>query len=121
MNKLAPLFLIILIVSMWQFPAVAPALSIAFLLFSLAAAIALIFKKHKASENPRPKIVKEVLILIITLLLIIFLGGLAGMFANYYAGLHFGVIAGFIAAIAASFGVGFLVKQGITKIFSKIM
>jgi len=121
MNVIALALFIALIGSMWLFPVGTFALGILFLLFSLSTAIYSIFKKHKGSENPRTKIAKDVLILVIMLLLIIFLGGLAGLFANYYASLHFGRIVGFVAAIAASIVVGYLVKQGITKIFSKNM
>ena len=106
-----------LLASMWLFPAGTFALGIIFLFFSLATAISSIFKKHKGTENSRSKIAKDVLILVITLLLIIFLGGLAGMFANYYASLHFGGVAGFVAAIVASLVVGYLVKTGVVKIF----
>jgi hypothetical protein len=84
--------------------------------FSLSMAVSSIFKKHGQAENPRPKIAKDVFILIITLLLIIFLGGLAGMYANYYASPRFGVVAGFISAIGASFAVGYLVNRGVGKL-----
>jgi len=83
------------------------------LLFSLAIAISSIFKKHKQAENPRPKIAKDILILVITLLLIIFLGGLAGIFANQYANPRF------VSAIAASLAVGYLVKMGAGKLSNK--
>jgi F0F1-type ATP synthase assembly protein I len=117
MNKIAPLFLIILIGSMWQFPSAGPALSIVFLLFTLSMAVSSIFKKHKTSDNPRSKIAKDVLILVVTLLLIIFLGGLAGLIANYYARPRFGIAVGFISAIVVSFLVGYLVNKGAGKIF----
>jgi ABC-type phosphate transport system permease subunit len=110
------LLLIVLIGSIWVFPAVAPALGITLLLFSLAMAISSIFKKHSQAENPRPKIAKDVLILVITLLLIIFLGGLAGMYANHYASPRFGTVVGFVSAIGASFAVGYLVNRGARKI-----
>lgn len=118
MNKIAPLFFIILIGSMWKFPSAAPALSIVFLLFSLAMAISSIFKKHKISENPRPKVAREVLLLIITLLLIIFFGGLAGLITNYYISPYFGTMIGFLAAIIASFLVGYLIRKGMGKFSS---
>jgi len=97
-------------------PAAAPALGITMLLFSLAMAISSIFKKHKGTENSRPKIAKDILILVATILLITFLGGLTGMFANYYASLRFGAVAGFVSAIAASFVVGYFVKKGVGKL-----
>ena len=118
------LLFITLIGSIWLFPSGTFALGIIFLLFSLATAIQVIFKKHKQAENPpfdrlrvNFKIAKDVLILVITLLLILFLGGLAGMYANQYASSRFGIVVGFISAIVASFVVGYLVKTGVTKIF----
>ena len=112
------------ILSMWLYPSATPALGITLLLFSLAIAISSIFKKHSQAENPRPKIARDVLILVITLLLILFLGGLVGMYANYYASPRFGVVAGFVSAIAASFMLalslskgGYLVNRGVGKIF----
>ena len=116
MNIIVLLFFTTFIASTWLFPPVTPALSIAFLLFSLAIAISSIFKKHKQSENPRSKIAKDILILLITFLLILFLGGLAGMYANYYASPRFGGLTGFISAIVASFAVGYLVNRGVGKI-----
>ncbi len=111
------LLFIILISSMWQFPSATPAFGIACLLFSLAVAISSIFKKHEQSENPRPKIVKDVLILVIILLLILVLGGLLGIYANHYVSTRFGVFVGVISAMGASFAVGYLVNKGVGKIF----
>ena len=104
MNFIVLVLFISLIGSMWLFPVGTFAFGIIFLLFSLAVAIYSIFKKHKEAENPRAKIAKDVSILVITLLLIIFLGGLAGMFANYYVSLKFGAIAGLVAAIGTYAG-----------------
>jgi hypothetical protein len=116
MTKIAFLFFFANLLSLWLYPSVAPVLGIAFLLSILAIAISSIFKKHKQTENPRPKIVKDVLILVTTLLLIIFLGGLTGIFANYYASLRFGAVVGFVSAIVASFVVGYLVRWGVGKL-----
>ena len=115
MNMIALLLFVALIISMWLLPSTTPVFGIAMLLFSLAIAISSIFKKHKQAENPRSKIAKDVLILVITLLLITFLGGLTGMFANYYASLRFGAVVGFVSAIAASFVVGYFVRRGMGK------
>jgi heme/copper-type cytochrome/quinol oxidase subunit 2 len=93
-------------------------ISLLIFLFSLAISVRYIFKKHKHSENFRVKIAKDILILVITLLLIIFLGGLAGLFANQYASPRFGAVVGFVSAIAASLAVGYLVKMGAKKISS---
>jgi drug/metabolite transporter (DMT)-like permease len=94
-------------------------ISLFILLFSLAIAVRYIFERHKYSENPRPKIAKDILILILTLLIITFLSGLAGMFANHYASPRFGAVAGFVSAIAASLAVGYLVKMGARKLNNK--
>jgi len=111
MNILALLLFIALIGSIWLLPSATPMLGIAMLLFVISS----IFKKHKQAENPRSKIAKDVLILVITFLLITFLGGLTGMFANYYASLRFGAVVGFVSAIAASFVVGYFVRRGMGK------
>jgi hypothetical protein len=113
---LSVVFLLAIFISLSLFPSATPVLGIVFLLFSLAIAISSIFKKHKQAENPRPKIAKDILILILTLLLIIFLGGLAGMFANHYASLRFGAVVGLVTAMAVSFVVGYFVKKGVGKI-----
>lgn len=110
-----PLLLFTLL-SLWYFPYATPALGIASLLFSLAIAILFIFEKHKQAENPHSKITKDILVLIFTLLLIIFLSGLAGMFANHYVSLRFGAVAGFVSAILVSFAVGFAVRWGVGKL-----
>jgi hypothetical protein len=96
-------------------------LGIVLLFFILGMALSSIFEKHKQAENPRPKIAKDVLILVLTFLAIIFLGGLAGMFANHYASPRFGTVAGFVSALAASFVVGYLVKKGVGKVGGRKM
>lgn len=116
MNIIALLFFIALIGSMWLLPSATPMLGIALLLFSVIMATSAIFKKHKGSEKPSLKIAKDISIFILTLLIISFLGGIAGLFANTYASLHFGTVAGIVSAIAASFAVGYLVKKGMGKI-----
>jgi TRAP-type uncharacterized transport system fused permease subunit len=110
------LLLVAIIASSWQSPALAGILSVILLLLSLLMAILSIFKKHKQAERPRSQIAKDVLVLVTTLLLIIFLGGLAGTFANYFASLRFGAVVGFVSAIGASFVVGYLVRWGIGKL-----
>lgn len=115
-KKLLPIIPMILLLatllSMKWRPSAAPLLGMTLVFFTLAISISSIFEKHKGTENPRPKIAKEVLALVATLLLIIFLGGLAGLFANYYASPRFGAAAGFVSALAASFTVGYFVKKG---------
>jgi len=98
-------------------PSAAPMLGITALLFSLAVSIHSIFQKHKQAENSRAKIIKDVLILVFTLLLIIFLGGLAGLCAAQYAGSQgWGMTAGFVLAMLASFAVGYAVHRVAGKI-----
>lgn len=110
------LFLLLLVITLWEFPFVTPLLGVFFVCFSLAISISSIIKKHKQSENPSLKILKEILVLILTLSLAILLGGLAGMYANGYASLYFGVVVGVCCALVASFTIGYLVKWGIRKI-----
>ena len=94
-------------------PSFAPILGILSLLFSLTIAISSIIKKHNSAENPRLMVARDILILMITLLLILCVGSLAGLFANYYVSIHFGTIAGFVSAIVVSFSVGYVIKIGI--------
>jgi len=119
MNILALLLFSAFIGSMWLLPSATPILGVVLILFSLAIAISSIVKKHKQVENPCPKIAKDVLIFVLTLLLFIFFGGLAGLFANHYASLRFGAVVDFVSAIAASFAVGYLVKMGAGKLSNK--
>jgi hypothetical protein len=115
---LAPLNLLLLIstfLSLWLYPPSTFALAVVTLLFSLGTAIYSIFDKYKGSENSRPKIAREMLILMATLLLIVFLGGLAGLFANSYFSPRFGETIGLLSALVASFAVGYLVKKGIGR------
>lgn len=110
------ILIFITLISFWIFPTATPWLGIASILFSLAIAIYTIFEKHKESENPRLKITKDILILLLTFLLIIFLGGITGLFVNYHVRQSFGPITGFLFAILASFTVGYLIKVGIKKL-----
>jgi len=92
-------------------------LFIVFFFFSLAVSIHSIFQKHKQAENSRAKIIKDVLILVFTLLLVILLGGLAGLFAVQHAGSQgWGMTAGFVLAMLASFTVGYAVNRTARKI-----
>jgi MFS family permease len=109
---------VMMLISLVVYPAVAPILGITILLLSLAIGIYTIFKKHKESKNPRLKIVKDTFILICTIVLISFLGGVAGLFTNFYVGNMFGAMAGFISAMLAGIVVGYLVRNGITKFIS---
>lgn len=114
-SSIAIIFLLFALSSLWLFPTTTPALGIASLLFSLAISIHAIFEKHKGTENPRSKIAKDTLVLILTLLLMAFLGGIAAMLANVQVGMRWGEVAGLISAIAASFVVGYLVRTGMMR------
>jgi hypothetical protein len=110
------MFLIFLLISYWKLPALTPWLSMIFLVVILGVGISTIFSRHKGQENARAKISKDVLILVLTILLISFLGGLAGLFANQYATMQFGQTAGFISALAAGLLMGYLVNRGMRKL-----
>ncbi|MBK6792516.1 MAG: hypothetical protein IPG80_08210 [Anaerolineales bacterium] len=58
-------------------------MGIAFLLFSLALSTYAIYTKHKGTEHARAKILKEVGVMVLTLVIVLFLGGIASMLANY--------------------------------------
>lgn len=116
MKFIALLFFIVMLLSIYLFPTLTFILSVFFLFFSLAISISAILKRHKDAENTYRNITKDILILIFTLLLVIALGGLAGMYANHYATQRFGVIAGVLSALVASFAVGYLVKWSMGKV-----
>ncbi|MCE9646701.1 MAG: hypothetical protein K8S20_11945 [Chloroflexi bacterium] len=107
--------LAVLIFTYWQFPAFLPLVGTALLLFSLGVTISSIFKKHRQSENPRLKIARDIVILLASLVLILFLGGLAGLLANSYTTPRFGTLAGLLCAIGASFAVGYSVNRAVGK------
>lgn len=115
-NLLPILFLCVFAILLWKFPFVMSLLCIFFVCFSLVLSISSILREHKYSENPRLKITKDILILTFTLLLVIALGGIAGMYANQYANQHFGMMAGILFALVASFTVGYLVRWGIGRV-----
>ena len=110
------IFLLFTIFSLWLYPTATPVLGLASLLFSLAISICAIFEKHKGTENPRPKIAKDTLMLVFTVLLVIFLGGIAAMLANFHVSPSFGAVAGIISAITASFAMGYFIKNGVGRL-----
>ena len=118
-KKFIPLFSIFLLLaallSPWLFPSVTFVIGLASLLLSLAFSTYTVIQKHRGTEHARAKILKEAGLLVLTLILVIFLGGLASMLANYQVGIRWGEIAGLVSALAASFMVGYLVKKGVTK------
>ena len=106
------LFLIALI-SVWVIPTFAYIFVLISLLFSLALSTYTIHNKHKGTEHARAKILKEVGVMILTLVIVLFLGGTAAMLANYQVGIRLGEVAGLVSAIGASFVVGYFVRKGI--------
>jgi hypothetical protein len=109
-------FLLIALLSLWLYPSATPALGLASLLFSLALSTYTITQTHKGTENARPKILKEAGVIVLTILLITFLGGLAAMLTNSYVSPSFGVTLGFVSAIAVSFIIGYAVKKGMGRL-----
>ena len=119
-QKYTTLFILLLyiafFISIWLFPSATPALGTVSLLSSLAMAIHAIFEKHKKTEKPRPKIAKDILVLILTILLIAFLGGIAVMLANTYVSLSFGAVVGLVSALGVSFTIGYAIKKGMGRL-----
>lgn len=111
------------LLSLWFYPAATPILGLVALLFSLAISVQPIFEKHKQVENSRSKIFKEIVILILTISLVIIIGGIAGLLVGRVAGAYvevhwqgFGMAAGFVSAILVSFAIGYTVRWGAGKL-----
>jgi fructose-specific phosphotransferase system IIC component len=85
------------------------------LLLSFALSTYAIYTKHAGTEHARSKILKEVGRMVFTLIIIIFLGGIAAMLANYHVGIRWGEAAGLLSAMGASFVVGYLVRKGMLR------
>lgn len=85
------------------------------LLFSVSFSIYTIFQTHKRTPNARIKTAKDILIFLVTFLLILFIGGLAGILANFYISQQFGAVMGFVCAMLVSFAVGYGVRTGFAK------
>ena len=120
MQKYLPIISILLLVvtllSLMLYLIVSPILGILSLLLTLALSTYAIYTKHAGTEHARAKILKEVGMMVLTLVIVIFLGGIASMLANAQVGLRWGVTAGLVSAIAASFGVGYLVRKGMGRL-----
>jgi hypothetical protein len=104
------------ILSLLLYPQIAPILGILTLLLSLSFAMHAIFQKHKGTQNARARISKETIQFLITLILISFLAGLAGLFVNTYISSIYGVGLGLLCALLVSFGVGYLVRRGVRRL-----
>ena len=105
--------LIVTLLTLVFHPSFGSALGILSLLFTLALSTYTIYTKHAWTEHARAKILKELGVMVITLVIVLFLGGIASMLANYQVGIRWGTVAGLVSAIAASFVVGYLVRVGV--------
>ena len=116
MEKNLLLFLIVAaLLSLMFYSMLTPTLGTITLLLSLALSTYAIYTKHAGTENAHAKILKEVGIMVLTLIAVIFLGGVASMLANVQVGMRWGEVAGIVSAIGASFGVGYLVRAGVGR------
>ncbi|NWF63031.1 MAG: hypothetical protein HXY38_01890 [Chloroflexi bacterium] len=117
MQKYLPfLFLVATLVSLAIYPAISPTFGMIALLLSLALSTYAIYTKHTGTEYARAKLLKEVGVMVFTLVIILFLGGLAAMLANYQVGMRWGEAAGLVSALATSFAVGYLVRKGMMRL-----
>jgi hypothetical protein len=117
------MFLLAIFTSLLLFPSAIPALDVIFFVFTFTVAIAFIIEKHKGHEIMCRKVTRDILILTITLLLAVLLGGMVSQSAENVAGAYVevrwaggGMAAAFIAAILASFAVGFAVNRAAGKL-----
>lgn len=119
MKKYVPIIYVFLLVvtllSLVVYSEASFILGVISLLFSLALSTYTIFQTYKGIENARLKVIKEVGMLILTLIVVLFFGGVAAMLANYEAGMRWGEIAGVLSAIGASFVVGYMVRRGMMR------
>ncbi len=120
MQKYLPTISILLLgvtlISFVVYPTISPVLAITSLLLSLTLSTYTISTKHKGTEHARAKILKEVGVMVLTLVIVLFLGGIASMLANAQVGMRWGTVAGLVSAIGASFVVGYLVRVGMGRV-----
>ena len=117
------IFLFVTLLSLVVFPAITPTLGVITLLLSLILSTYTIYTKHAGTEHARAKILKEAGVMVLTLVIVLFLGGIASMLANYQVSMRWGTVAGLVSAITASFaacpepveGVGYLVRVGVGR------
>ena len=98
------------------YPSASSILGMTSLLLSLALSTYTIIQKHAGAENARAKILKEVGVMVLTLIIILFLGGIVAVLTNYQVSMRWGEVAGVVSAIGASFLVGYLVRMGMMKL-----
>ena len=112
---ISALLLLAALLTTWLSPATSPIVGMLSLFLGLALSTHTIIHKHKGTKNARAKILKEASVMVLTLIIILFLGGIAAMLANAQVGIRFGEIAGIVSAIGASFLVGYLVRKGMMR------
>lgn len=117
MSKYLPaLLLIATLVSLMVYSSITPILGIITLFLSFALSTYAIYTKHAGTEHTRNKILKDVGVMVLTLIIVIFLGGVAALLANTQVSEQWGEIAGLISAIAASFAVGYFTRMGMMRL-----
>ena len=118
MKILSPLtlLLIVIIFPLVFYPETGSILGMMFFLSSLFFSIYTIFQTHKGSEYALQKILKDVGMMVLMLIIILFLGGIAAMLVNYQVSMKWGEVAGVVSAIGASFVVGYLVRKGMMQL-----
>lgn len=116
MKKYLPIasssLLAVTLVALVFYPSASSILGIISLLLSLALSTYAIYTKHKRTEHARAKILKEVGVMVLILIIILFLGGTAAMLANYQVGMRWGELAGLVSAIGASLEPALSVSKG---------
>jgi hypothetical protein len=115
-NILLILLPIIALLSIFIYPNATLALGGVTLLVSIALAVHNIIQKHKGKPNAYKNIFQEIGVFIVTLLLVIMLGGLAGAFVNGYLSKLYGAIIGLVFGLITAFAIGYLVRKGISKL-----
>ena len=120
MQKYLPVVSILLLgvtlLSFVLYLTISPILVMLSSLLTLSLSTYAIYTKHTGTEHARAKIIKEVGIMVFTLIAVIFLSGIASMLANAQVSLRWGEVAGIVSAIGASFGVGYLVRAGMGRL-----
>ncbi len=110
------LLMVATIISLWLSLENTSTLGMITLFLSLALSTYTIYTKHKETEHARAKILKEAGVMVLTLVIVLFLGGIASMLVNYQVGMRWGTVAGLVSAIGASFVVGYLVRVGMGRV-----
>jgi hypothetical protein len=86
------------------------------LFISLAFAAHGIIQKHKGKPNAYKSVFQEIGVFIVTLLLVILFGGLAGAFVNFYVSSLYGAITGLVIGLITAFAMGYGVRSVTAKL-----